>query len=134
MPTKREIDDALYHNSIHLQLSSLGSMDKDAKDIAVLAAAYHAEKEYTAEWMESAMLLQGLKLKQEARADLAERQYAEVKAWTIDKLSTPETIRQMLARHEAERKALASQAIDKASEPRNDADASGDLPAREGQL
>jgi len=80
---------------------------------------------------------------QEARAELAERQYAELKIsaieWAHDITgewgdNTYDICATMIARHEAERKALSSQAVDKASEPRNDADASGDLPARQGQF
>jgi hypothetical protein len=76
---------------------------------------------------------------QEARAELAERQYAELKIkateWARDITgewsdNTYEVCANMIARHEAEQKALASQAVDKASDARNDADASGDLPAR----
>jgi hypothetical protein len=99
----------------------------------ILLSAYRAEKDRADKNSEAVDGVVSQWKLTEAHAKLVELHYAQLVSFAV--VDNPEEyLGDMLARHEAERKALASQAVDKASEPRNNADASGNLPAREGQL
>jgi hypothetical protein len=119
MPTQEEIDIALAYSD------SQYGRNFAVSHTATLAAAYRAEKERADKNSEAVDGVVSQWKLAEARAELAERQYSELS----DEWQDPPFCA-VMARHAAERRALASQAVDEASEPRNDADASGDLPAR----
>jgi hypothetical protein len=79
----------------------------------ILAAAYIEEKEEHKYAQQAGTIWATSALEYKARAELVERQYSELRQI----YETPLHWNLMLARHEAERKALTSQTIDKASKP-----------------
>jgi hypothetical protein len=129
MPTQKEIDEALAFADIPWSPSVAGDALRFDQTMDILAAAYRAEKaraeKFEADYelmCETADSWMASSAKAEARAELVERQYAELEPIVIQLirgLNSAYDIRKLLARHEAERKALSSQAVDKASDTSN---------------
>jgi hypothetical protein len=109
MPTQEEIDEALKDYDLW-DSNGFAAVSQDQIEIAIvtLAAAYRAEKERAAQAIDLYVAAHEAGMKAKHRAELAERQYAEMtKGLMQENCSRSSYWRFMLARHESERKALA---------------------------